>query len=54
MEPLNKGKTSSGHGIGLAIVKEICDSYGWCLQARSKPGKGSCFTLTVPVRQRGD
>ncbi|MCI5105320.1 MAG: sensor histidine kinase [Pseudomonadales bacterium] len=54
MEPLNKGEASSGHGIGLAIVKEICDSHGWQLQARSKPGVGSCFTLTVPVRQRGD
>ena len=37
-----------GTGIGLAIVKHICDLYGWRIGVDSAPGKGSTFTITFP------
>ena len=38
-----------GSGIGLAICKTIADRYGWTLTARSRPGDGSTFALTLPI-----
>ena len=38
-----------GYGLGLAIAKSIVDAHGGHLAAQSKPGKGSTFTLTLPL-----
>jgi signal transduction histidine kinase len=38
-----------GTGLGLAIAKGIIDAHGGDLRAESEPGKGSCFTFTLPV-----
>ena len=35
-----KGDASSGAGVGLSLVKRICDRYGWPIFIRSEPGKG--------------
>lgn len=44
------GETSArGFGIGLAIVKKICDRYGWPVRLDSKPGEGSCVSVGLPV-----
>lgn len=37
-----------GLGIGLAIVKRICDRYGWHIEVQSHPGRGSAFTIVFP------
>ena len=37
-----------GLGIGLAIVKRICDHYGWTIDVDSTPGKGTTFHITFP------
>ncbi len=38
-EPYVKGDTSKGHGIGLAIVKRVCDEAGWQLSIKNaNPG----------------
>ena len=37
-----------GLGIGLAIVKRICDHYGWIIDVESTPGKGATFHITFP------
>jgi len=50
LKPMVKGDASSGHGLGLAIVSEICHEYGWQLEIHSQPSKGSCFSISVPVR----
>lgn len=34
-----------GLGIGLAIVKRICNHYGWRIEVDSTPGKGTTFHI---------
>jgi two-component system, sensor histidine kinase len=36
-------------GLGLAIVQRIANLLGHEINVRSWPGKGSCFSITVPV-----
>lgn len=38
-----------GLGLGLPIVKRICEQNGWALALRSTPGRGSVFSVTVPL-----
>ncbi|KVW81400.1 sensor histidine kinase [Burkholderia ubonensis] len=43
-----------GFGIGLAIVKKICDRYGWLIELRSEPGRGTRVSLRVPAAHPGE
>ena len=42
-----------GVGLGLALVKEIIESFAGTVSVESKMGEGSTFTVTLPVYQEG-
>ena len=42
-----------GLGLGLAIVKRLCDLMGAPLAVRSTPGRGTVFTLRLPLAPPG-
>jgi two-component system, LuxR family, sensor kinase FixL len=39
-----------GTGIGLAVVRRIVERHGGSITARSQPGKGAIFIVTLPSR----
>lgn len=40
-----------GNGLGLALVKRIVDLSEGSIQVESAPGEGSCFLISLPLRQ---
>jgi two-component system, OmpR family, phosphate regulon sensor histidine kinase PhoR len=43
-----------GSGIGLAITKHVAEMHGGEVMVESEPGKGSTFTLRIPIRHTLD
>ena len=41
----DRARDRSGSGLGLSIVKWIVELHGWSIQAASKPGQGTVFTI---------
>lgn len=42
------GEGAGGMGLGLSIVKRVCDHYGWHIEVASAPQRGSVFSITFP------
>jgi signal transduction histidine kinase/GAF domain-containing protein len=45
----NTSQRSHGQGLGLAIVRIIVEGHGGRIQVESAPGKGSTFTVFLPI-----
>ncbi len=52
-DPLFSEK-AGGHGYGLAICKEIIEKHHGTISVKSEKGKGSCFTISLPLKARDD
>ncbi len=51
---LDAGRDSAfgGAGLGLAIVNQICDTYGWQVKLLSRAGGGTLARLTIDLTNR--
>ena len=47
--PDESGK--GGTGIGLSTCKDIIEAHGGKIRVESSPGKGTCFTLMLPLER---
>ena len=44
-----KGQQREGSGLGLAIAKSVAEAHGGQIELESNFGKGSQFTLILPL-----
>lgn len=46
--------SGEGNGLGLALAHRVIEKVGGTLSVVSKPGKGSTFTVTIPIVSKKD
>ncbi len=47
-----RSREMGGTGLGLSIVKHLCESLGGAVSVASEPGRGSRFTVKLPMMRR--
>ena len=48
-QPYEQGaQAREGHGLGLFIVKSLCEQSGYHFRVRSQLQRGSCFSVFIP------
>jgi signal transduction histidine kinase len=44
-----RARQTGGTGLGLAIVRHIAEAHGGAVRVESELGRGSTFTVTLPM-----
>jgi two-component system OmpR family sensor kinase len=47
----SRSRASGGVGLGLSIVAAVAEAHGGAVAARSEPGKGAAFEITLPLAE---
>ena len=50
----DRSRTERGLGLGLSLVKAIVEAHGGSVAVASEPGRGSTFTMTLPLLGSAD
>ncbi len=53
-ERLEQREAHEGLGLGLYIVRELVNAHGGRVAVESLPGKGSCFSVYLPIIKSGE
>ncbi len=51
---MKRHRNIEGSGLGLTIAKELCEQMGGQIYAESIYGKGSRFTVCLPLKSTGE
>jgi PAS domain S-box-containing protein len=46
--------TGKGSGLGLYLIRNMIDAYGWTIEENGEPGKGVRFTITIPKLNKSE
>ncbi|MDP2989495.1 MAG: ATP-binding protein, partial [Kiritimatiellota bacterium] len=47
----SRTRATGGSGLGLTIARRLVEVHGGKIEVQSEPGKGSCFSFTLPVAE---
>jgi signal transduction histidine kinase len=48
----SRARVTGGSGLGLTIAKRLIEAHGGQITVESKPGRGTCFSFTLPVEKQ--